>query len=425
MPTTPQHTAIPFGFSELELDEHSQRGLLELDAWAFPAPQDITELSSWPLPFEMERTRAWRADDDPSPVAMHSSYAFAEFPVPGGTLPAAGLSWVGVHPQYRRRGMLRAMIATHFEDCERRGESISALTASEPAIYGRFGYGLASRAVSVRIPHGAALREVPQANAVPIRFERFDATTHGALVAHLHRRAARITPNRPGWVTRETAALRAAFEHDPASLRDGFEERRILIAGGQEPTGYALFRRKLDWGAAGAEGTAKVEELVGLDPASTAALWSHLLDLDLIGTVTARMLALDDPLMHLLLDARRAEPRVTDNLWVRIVDLVTALATRQYAAPLDLRIGVSDQLRVANNGCWRLQAEAFSDDVRIVPADDAQVTLGVRELGALYLGGASAASLAAAGLIQGDAASVAQLSAAFSWPNQPSSSWIF
>src|SRR6185312_15714359 len=69
-------------------------------------------------------------------------------PGPGGGLrqvPCAGLTWVGVHPDHRRRGVLTAMLRHHFEQVhEEIGTHVSALHASEPAIYGRHGYGLAS-----------------------------------------------------------------------------------------------------------------------------------------------------------------------------------------------------------------------------------------------------------------------------------------
>ena len=425
MLTPDQQPAIPRGFSQISLNEASKRALIELDTWAFPASQDVAELASWPLPLDLDRTRAWSLDGEAAPVAMHTSYAFAHFPVPGATAAAAGLSWVGVHPQYRRRGLLRAMIATHFDDCVQRGEALSVLTASEPDIYGRFGYGLASRVLSVQIPRGAALRQVAGADQVHVRFERFDQAVHSQLVARLHRHAAIATPNRPGWVTRETDALRSSFGYDPQALRGGFEERRIMIAGGENPTGYALFRRKLDWSGAGAQGVAKVEELAATDAASRAALWSRLFDLDLIKTVTARLLPTDDPLLQLLVDPRAAEPQLSDNLWVRLVDVPSALVARQYAAPLDLAIRVNDHLLPHNNRCWQLRAQPFSDDVRVEPAEEASVELDIAELGALYLGGTSAASLAAAGLITGDAAAIAQLSAAFGWGLQPASSWIF
>ena len=60
-------------------------------------------------------------------------------------VPCAGLTWVGVHPDHRRKGVLTAMMRHHFEHVhEQDGTYVSALHASEPAIYGRHGYGRAS-----------------------------------------------------------------------------------------------------------------------------------------------------------------------------------------------------------------------------------------------------------------------------------------
>src|SRR5438876_799897 len=64
--------------------------------------------------------------------------------VPGGDLPTAGLSLVGVYPTHRRRGVLRSLMRAQIGDAHERGEPLSALWASEETIYGRFGYGIAS-----------------------------------------------------------------------------------------------------------------------------------------------------------------------------------------------------------------------------------------------------------------------------------------
>jgi predicted acetyltransferase len=54
-------------------------------------------------------------------------------------VPCGGLTWVGVHPEFRRRGILTAMMRFHFEAVAARGELVSALHAAEAPIYGRFG----------------------------------------------------------------------------------------------------------------------------------------------------------------------------------------------------------------------------------------------------------------------------------------------
>ena len=81
--------------------------------------------------------------DGDRPVALTAAYAF-ELTIPGGQLPCAGVTWVGVLPSHRRQGILRDLMKRQLEDVQGWGEPIAALWASEAAIYGRFGYGLAA-----------------------------------------------------------------------------------------------------------------------------------------------------------------------------------------------------------------------------------------------------------------------------------------
>jgi predicted acetyltransferase len=72
--------------------------------------------------------------------------------IPGGSLPTAGVTVVGVYPTHRRRGVLRAMMRAQLDDAHERGEPLAALWASEETIYGRFGYGIAAWVGQVTIP---------------------------------------------------------------------------------------------------------------------------------------------------------------------------------------------------------------------------------------------------------------------------------
>ena len=166
--------ALPDGYTQIQLPESRRDELIELDHWTFPSPVDPAESKKLPLPLTWERTRGVvveTPDPDAVPIdgavpvrqslaAIHSSYPFSRFPVPGAEIPVAGLTWVGVHPQHRRRGILSAMIDQHFADCVERGETVSALFATEAAIYGRFGYGLAAQDLRLTVPRGATLRPV-------------------------------------------------------------------------------------------------------------------------------------------------------------------------------------------------------------------------------------------------------------------------
>jgi predicted acetyltransferase len=413
---------IPDGFESVDLTPDHQRAVLELDQWAFPATESIEDLLALPSPLDWQRTHALVPSGAPEQLAgMHSSYAFGHTPVPGGELAVAGLTWVGVHPQWRRRGLLRAIIAQHFDNCQRRGEPISMLFAAEPAIYGRFGYGLCSRQLTLTIPRGAALRPAAGSDDVSVLVQT-RTRDHAELIGRLH-----AGVRRPGWVTRESPELIATFFEDPQVFREGREAARIMVAERNgEPVGYALFRRKPDWKATGPDGTVIVSESVAPDAAVAHALWSKLLDLDLTNRVEARMLAVDDPLLSLLVDLRIAAPQLQDNTWLRIIDLPAALAGRQYAAELDVVIEVTDDLISANAGRWRLQADAFAPAQVARCETDPDLAIDIRDLGSAYLGGVTMAELAAAGLVQErTAGSLYRASTAFGWPVAPVASWVF
>ncbi|GGM30307.1 enhanced intracellular survival protein Eis [Promicromonospora citrea] len=425
---------LPAGYAWRELTPADRRQVVELDTWAFPSSHSADDLEALPSPLSWDRTVGVVAGGADGLAALHASYPFRRFPVPGGELPTAGLTWVGVHPQHRRRGLLTAMIDLHLARCVERGEPLSALFAAEAAIYGRFGYGHAANDLRLDIPRGAALRDVPGAERHTVRVEVASRERHGAIVDRLHR-AAGAAPagvpglNRPGWVTRETEELQTVLWDDAPLHRGGRESRRILLVElDGEPRGYVMFRRSLSWEPTGPRGTVSAGEVVALDAAAARALWGALLDLDLTTEVSPFILPVDDVITRLLVNLRAAAPRTPDNLWVRVVDVPAALAGRRYAGDVDVTLAVADTRLPANAGVYRLRAEAFAPATveRLAPDTSADLSLDVRELGAAYLGGTSLATLAAAGqLTVHRPESLAPASAAFGWPVAPGSSWVF
>lgn len=424
----PTGVDLPPGYRMAVLGADDEDAILEVDGWGFAfeiAPEVRAVL---PFPLEPGRTvGVWapeRAGAEPSLAALHSSYAFTDFGVPGATLPTAGLTWVAVHPQHRRRGLASAMVRTHLERSRARGEALSALFASEPAIYGRFGYGCAAHHLTLTVPRGAPLRDVVGTEGLEVVFETADPARHSSLVADVH--TAHV---RPGWAHRATEAMRTRAVLDVPAWRDGAERLRIAVVSDAagEPRGYALFQRKEHWSDLNRpEGTVRIRECVTLDGAASRVLWGALLDLDLMTTVKTGILATDDPLLHLLLDVRAAEPRPTDNLWVRIVDLPAALEGRRYASAVDVVLDVTDHVLPANAGRWRLRAGPDGVAVTASTDDAADLALDVRELGAAYLGGVPLAALARAGLVEERTAGALQAAAtAFGWPVAPVCSFVF
>ncbi|QTE30454.1 GNAT family N-acetyltransferase [Pengzhenrongella sicca] len=420
--------AAPAGYRPVDLPAARRADVLAVDRSAFPASPIPDDAAPFPVPLDWTRTTGLEHADG-TLAAIHSSYPFS-LPVPGAVTACAGLTWVGVRPDHRRRGLLTAMIASHFDRSLARGEAVSALFAAEPAIYGRFGYGSAADDLHVTLGRGAALRPVPGSADLTLRLERMTAAAHGELVHRVHGRAG---AGRPGWLERTTAPLQAAFLADPPSSRDGAEEQQIVtVRSGDDVRGYALLRRKEAWVDFSPQGVVRVAELVAVDPAATHRLWSFVLDLDLMSTIESPKLAADDVLLSLLVNVRVTRPRIADNVWIRLLDVPTALAARRYAAPLDAVFEVTDALLPANAGRWRVRTGTGGTDVVGFPAEvtpstePADLTVDVRELGAAYLGGRSLTAFAAAGLVtEHRPGALASATTAFGWPVAPLCSWTF
>lgn len=423
--------SFPQGYRTIAMTPADTRRFWELDAWAFPTNADLDDIAKLPLPLEWSRAWGVVGPDNDELVAQHSSYSMPGFTVPGGQVSAAGLSSVGVHPGHRRRGLLTAMIGDHLMRTAERKELFSVLFASEMGIYGRFGYGLASDSVRLKIDRGAVLRPVAGSDDLRVRIDHADEARHSDLVTHLHAAASHNANatglNRPGWDPRHTAARRAALWSDVAALRRNSESLRIaIVEQGSEPRGYALFRRSENWQMAGPRGTLTISEVSVLDAAAARALWAVLLDLDHMATIETSMLAVDDPLMQLLVDRRAALPSLRDNLWLRLVDVPGALAARRYAAPLDLVLKITDTLIPTNAGCWHVQAEAFAQATVTATTRAADISIDVADLATAYLGRQPLAALAGAGLVREHTdGSLAIASAAFGWPIAPFCGAIF
>jgi predicted acetyltransferase len=366
--------------------------------------------------FEFDRSLA--AFDGLVPVGIAGAYSFL-MRVPGATAPVAGVSWVAVLPSHRRRGILTRLMRRQLTDIRARGEAVAALYASEAGIYGRFGYGLASSHASyaIRRGEGALARRAP-AVPEPVRLRIAGPEQARAELAKVYDA---VLETRPGFVARDSRWWDSVL-FDPEEERKGASPLRCVLAEDEAgPRGYALYSAVDRWDEDRflPDNVLTVREMLAADPAATAAIWGNLLSRDLVGEVRARLRPVDDPLPHLMADPRRLRAGVADGLWVRLTDVGAALALRRYACPVDAVIQVADDLLGENAGRWHLQGDRSSAACERTAAE-ADVTLGVSELGAAYLGGTRLGSLAAAGLVtEHRPGALAALSAAMSWDPAP------
>ncbi|MDH6609905.1 putative acetyltransferase [Streptomyces sp. SAI-208] len=316
--------------------------------------------------------------------------------VPGGAgVPTAGVTMVSVAATHRRRGLLTSLMRRQLDDVRSWGEPLAVLTASEPVIYGRFGYGAGTYHVNADIDTTRVRLSVPPGtDDVHLRY-----TAPADVLEACEAVYAALVPRRPGMVARIPGWEQLGLL-DPESDRGGASPLQCVVAERDgEVVGFVRYRVKADWEPAGPKGTVVVSDLEALDPAAHAALWRFLFDLDLTSRIEARRRPVDEAWQYLVSDVRRCSLLVRDSLHVRLVDVGAALEARTYQTPVDVVLEVEDAFCPWNSGRWRLSGDAKGATCDRT-TDAADLALSVRELGAAYLGGVSLASLAGAGLVQ-------------------------
>ncbi|MFD9306002.1 GNAT family N-acetyltransferase [Streptomyces sp. NPDC060048] len=344
-----------------------------------------------------ETDRSLAVWDGETCVGSAGAFSF-RLSVPGGALvPAGGVTMVGVSPTHRRQGVLTSLMRRQLDDIRAGGEPLAVLTASDPAIYGRFGYGTATYSVSVDIDTTRVRLSVPPGTE-NIRLRLVDPRK---ALPDCERVYAALVAGRPGMPARQPGWERQALV-DPPSRREGASALKCVVAEGPdgEVVGYARYQVKPDWEQTGSDGKVQVRDLDALDPAAYAALWRYVFGIDLAWRVRAYGRPVDDPLLHLVSDVRRSQVRRRDALHVRLVDLPAALEARGYGAPLDVVLDVEDRFCPWNTGRWRLTAAAGGPASCTRTGAAADLELSVGELGSAYLGGVTLTSLAGAGRVR-------------------------
>ncbi|HET7474963.1 MAG TPA: GNAT family N-acetyltransferase [Dermatophilaceae bacterium] len=390
-------------------------------------PTEFLRHWDWDRAFAALPEQAARTEEA---VGVYTSYDMTvTAPGPGcglRVLPMEGLSWVGVHPDHRRRGVLRSMMRHHLDWMHDRGIALGGLHAAEVGIYGRFGYGTSSLYVWLKLGRGDTLTApaLDEAAAqVRTRYQPLDSDESRTLIHRLHTGAA---AGELGMVTR-TEGMARHWLRDIPSMRRGREPDQVMFAEVDgRPTGYAIFSRKHQWEHARPKGEVNVNELVATDPASQLALARRMLDFDLTTSVEFANRRLDDPLVWWTGGPRQVDIRVHDGLWLRLVDLPAALTARGYAAACDVVLEVVDDACPWNAGSWRLAvgADGLASCARVdAPA---QLRLPVQALAEAYLGSRSLVSIAQTGSVEVvDGTALYAVSRAFRADTEPISALMF
>jgi predicted acetyltransferase len=339
-------------------------------------------------------------------VGGAAAHAFS-MTIPGGELPAGGVTWVAVLPTHRRLGVATGLMRHQLDDLRERGEPLALLWSAESAIYGRFGYGIAAPVHEMNaLKSQFAFRDDPgpvgamrlvtrdeAAELFPPIYERVRATRAGMLSrspVYWYEERLYAGPGPPG----TSPKFFVVFELDGV------------------PEGYATYSLRDKWEDNLPKGAVVVIEAMGTSLVATREIWRYLFGIDLRERVEANFL---DPALMLYLgvaDPRRLRLRLTDGLWLRLVDVSAALEARAWGADDSLVLEVRDVFCPWNDGSYRTDgAKADAEPDLVLTAAD---------LASAYLGGIDVHVLAASGRIEErTSGSVARAAAMFRTPLPP------
>jgi predicted acetyltransferase len=332
--------------------------------------------------------RVYAAFDGETIVGGAGAYLF-ETTVPGGAqVPTAGVMAVGVLPTHRRRGALTKLMERQLVDAHERGEPLASLYASEGAIYSRFGYGPASLAGFIDLPkeHARLWEDEPIGRARILEDEE-------AALAVLPGIYDRVQAETVGMFTRTPEWWKARrFYRRPG--QPGGQQVRVVIELDGAPEAYALYRLDIGFHHMVSKTTLEVGEALGTSPHALAAIWRYLLAIDWVARIEASWLPLDHPLFLWLREPRRMSFTAAEAVWVRLVDVGAALAARSLGEG-SLVLDVRDEFCPWNQARWKLHDGAVDRTTA-----DADLALGVAELGSVYLGGFTFDQLLRAGRLE-------------------------
>ncbi|QDQ09283.1 GNAT family N-acetyltransferase [Streptomyces spectabilis] len=326
------------------------------------------------------------------PVGTAAAHSF-ELTLPGEILvPASGVTAVGVLPSHRRQGVLSAMMRHQLAELRARGEFLSVLLASEAPIYGRFGYGPATYTARLTVPRHRGAPTVPRAGAgadTPETgaVEVLRRTECGEVLEEVYDRYRRAQPgalSRPHrwWTLRAGQPPISPAPRHVAVHRD---------ADGV-PDGYASY-------SIGESQTLTVDETIATDDAVFTALARFVLGHDLVSQVVFKHVPPGHPLRWQFADFRAGDVSGdTDWLWVRLLDVPRTLTARGWFTDGELVLDVEDPF-LREHGRYLLTVRDGKADC--VPTDrEPDLSLDVRDLGSVYLGGTAPSTLVRAGHIR-------------------------
>lgn len=346
-------------------------GLLE-QALSFP----VGHMAPWTEVIGHEHMRAVRRDG--RAVAGMSVIPMGHY-FGGRSVPAGGITAVGVAPDQRGTGVGLWMLQQSVLELARQGLPLATLYPATTAFYRRSGFERAAHRLTYEIPLASLGVRDYALEAVPAGPEHYD-TIKSLYQQYAARGSAMI--DRPDFYWKQILEPKDKPAHRFLALRDGV------------PEGYVVFLHAT-WGE-----MLQVRDIAALSPGAGRRLLTLLADHRSM-LEKARIFGGPSDTVLFLMGEQHHKLVNSIDLMVRILNVPGALAARGYPAGLsaELHLEVSDDLVPANNGRFLLQVAG--GEGRAEPGGEGLLRASIRGLAALYSGYLSPRELQALELIDG------------------------
>lgn len=292
-----------------------------------------------------------------------------------------GVTWVAVRQDRRRQGVARALMTAQLAWARDQGFSWSALTSSDPAIYGRYGYGCATEEHTITVTGGRfSSVDIDQ---TPYTFDLLP-TTDQAYELH-HQVVIAQAQQVAGTVTLDPEFFRARYAQDHHTNLHRAQPRMAILRKNGTPVAASLIERP-----APPENPDEqvMQGFVSATDEARVLLAKYISSFDLVKATKIRGTTTDDALVWAG-DGPRALARSTrDGLWMRPVDLAKALGGLFWRQPVTMVVEITDPVPGTPQ---KVVVEATEPGTAMVEPTDAapDVKLPSATVGALSLGGLS------------------------------------
>jgi predicted acetyltransferase len=315
----------------------------------------------------------------------------------GRAVPMAGVAGVKVAPEYRGRGVGRAVMTALTDLMAERGYPLSALYPATMTIYRSLGWEIAGHRHEAVLPARSlfTLAKPGEKTAAGIRRPGpDDAAEVLEVIGRAHEHARDCGP-----VTYDEATVRRWLTR-PGRYAD--MDRYAYLA----PDGFLGYHWRQG------HGEIFIDQLAAASAQTNRALWAVAASHCSVAETVRAQVGPSDPLWWML-GEQDANIARRESWMLRLIDAPAAIAARGFpAVDLAVPLQITDDLRPANSGRWELTVRAGAGHLSRyrtdpVPASAGQASggqapllLGARGLAALYAG-TPVATLRRVGLADG------------------------